>query len=283
MYSEEGHISDQDLLLAADGELSTGQEADIQAHLAACWACRTRMREIESTIAEFVQARPRLTLHLPPADGARDLLKARMAELAAAPHPNLWQRIIGAAFERRLLALACVSSAAVLLGIIMLRSYTPVDESWTNLPRQEARAIPDPSLTPGATLPVTKECLCAAGMTDTVRFVPSSLAQQVFAAYGIRGPEPGAYELDYLITPGLGGADNIRNFWPQPYGTTAWNAHIKDALEEQLYHLVCAGKLDLATAQRDIAHDWVSAYKKYFHTNEPLPEHVSFLKDRPWG
>jgi hypothetical protein len=206
-----------------------------------------------------------------------------MAELTAAAHPKLWRRIIEAAFARRLFALASIGVAAVLLGIFILRSHTPVEGSWTNVPRPESRAIPDPSLTPGTTLPVTKECLCTAGMTDTVRLVPSSVAQQVFAAYGIHGPQPGAYELDYLITPALGGADNIRNFWPQPYGTTVWNAHIKDALEDQLYHLVCAGKLDLATAQRDIAHNWISAYKKYFHTNEPLPEHVSFLKDRPWG
>ncbi len=30
--------------------------------------------------------------------------------------------------------------------------------------------------------------------------------------------------------------------------------------------MVCSGKLDLSTAQRDIATDWIAAYKKYFHT-----------------
>jgi hypothetical protein len=40
--------------------------------------------------------------------------------------------------------------------------------------------------------------------------------------------------------------------------------------------------LDLATAQRDLAGDWIAAYKKYFHTNAPLLDHVAFVKDRPW-
>lgn len=149
------------------------------------------------------------------------------------------------------------------------------------LSRLEARAIPDPNLTPGATLPLSRDDVCAAGIAETVRLVPAHVALRVFAAYGIHEPQPRAYELDYLITPALGGADNIRNFWPQPYGET-WNAHLKDALEDHLHRQVCAGKLNLATAQRDLARDWISAYKKYFRADNPLPEHASFLKDRPW-
>jgi hypothetical protein len=34
--------------------------------------------------------------------------------------------------------------------------------------------------------------------------------------------------------------------------------------------MVCAGKVDLSTAQKDIASDWIAAYKKYFHTDAPL-------------
>jgi hypothetical protein len=41
-------------------------------------------------------------------------------------------------------------------------------------------------------------------------------------------------------------------------------------LEERLHQLVCDGELDLPTAQRDIATDWIVAYKKYFHTDRPL-------------
>ena len=46
--------------------------------------------------------------------------------------------------------------------------------------------------------------------------------------------------------------------------------------------MVCDGQLDLATAQRDLAEDWIAAYKKYFQTGQPLLVHVAFVKDRPW-
>ena len=89
--------------------------------------------------------------------------------------------------------------------------------------------------------------------------------------------------MDYLITPALGGSDDIRNLWPQPYSAGVWNARVKDALEDRLRQLVCEGKLDLESAQREIARDWIGAYKKYFHTDHPLVHHLSFVKDRPWG
>jgi hypothetical protein len=92
----------------------------------------------------------------------------------------------------------------------------------------------------------------------------------VFEEYGISGAPPRAYEVDYLITPALGGADDIRNLWPQSYSPAVWNARVKDALEDRLHDLVCDGRLDLATAQRDIASDWIAAYKKYFETDRPL-------------
>ena len=103
------------------------------------------------------------------------------------------------------------------------------------------------------------------------RLVPASLQRKVFEEYGIAGAEPRAYEVDYLITPALGGADDIRNLWPQSYSSAVWNARVKDALEDRLHDLVCEGQLDLATAQRDISSDWIAAYKKYFDTDKPLP------------
>jgi hypothetical protein len=56
----------------------------------------------------------------------------------------------------------------------------------------------------------------------------------------------------------------------EPSTDSTWNAHVKDVMEEHLHKMVCAGKLDLATAQRDIATDWIAAYKRYFHTETPL-------------
>ena len=84
------------------------------------------------------------------------------------------------------------------------------------------------------------------------------------------------------IAPELGGSDDIRNFWPQPYSAAVWNSHVKDALEDRLHDLVCSGQLSLRAAQRDISTDWVAAYKKYFNTQGPLPDHYAFAKDMPW-
>lgn len=275
MRSENSHLSDQDLLLAADGELPGPRAKEVQAHLVSCWTCRTRMGEIDGAIADFVRVRGSVAPKLPPPDGARTLLKLRMAEIAASSRPGLWQRIMPAIAERRVLALVCGGVLGISIGILALRSLTPVHH-------REVRAIPDPRLTPGATLPLTREDVCAVDAVESARIVPAVVARQVFAAYGIDAPRPRAYEVDYLITPALGGSDNIRNFWPQPYTDTVWNAHIKDALEDHLRGLVCGGRLDLSTAQHDIARDWIAAYKKYFRTDKPLPEHASFLKDRPW-
>jgi hypothetical protein len=241
------------------------------------------MGQLEGAIADFVQMhRGSRDSQLPPPDGARALLKLRMEELAAAPVPDPWRRLFSLFYARRGMTLACCVLILAGLGTFALRFRWASDESRTTLSRIEAQAIPDPSLTPGATLPVSRDDVCGADMTETVRLVPSPVAVRVFAAYGIHEPQPRAYELDYLITPALGGADNIRNLWPQPYRASAWNAHIKDALEDHLHRLVCAGKIDLATAQQAISRDWIAAYKKYFRTDSPLPEHVSFLKDRPW-
>jgi hypothetical protein len=100
--------------------------------------------------------------------------------------------------------------------------------------------------------------------------VPAVLQRKVFEEYGIAGADPRAYEVDYLVTPALGGSDDIRNLWPHSYSATVWNAQVKDALEDHLREMVCDGELDLATAQREIAVNWIEAYKKYFHTDRPL-------------
>ncbi len=134
----------------------------------------------------------------------------------------------------------------------------------------EPGAIPDRNLTPGVARTVTVGDVCSTAHEEVVREVPPSLRQEIFQEYGLHAPRATDYEIDYLIAPGLGGTEDIHNLWPQPYTSRAWNARVKDALEEHLHELVCAGTVDLPTAQRDIATDWIAAYKKYFHTDRPL-------------
>lgn len=132
----------------------------------------------------------------------------------------------------------------------------------------EDDALPVASLTPGATWSVTAEELCAPGAHEQRR-VPDAVRVQVLRGYGMEHEPAERYELDYLITPELGGAPSVENLWPQRYASRTWNAHVKDQLERLLPQLVCDGTVALQTAQREIAADWVAAYRKYFRTDVP--------------
>jgi len=137
----------------------------------------------------------------------------------------------------------------------------------------EPDALPLASLTPGATVDVTAAQICAAGRVEERpedRTIPAAMRQEVLRSYGMEAVPADEYELDYLITPELGGATNARNLWPQRYAARTWNAYVKDQLEDLLPQMVCTQQLDLQTAQHDIAVDWIAAYKKYFRTSDPL-------------
>ena len=262
MSSTNSHLSDQELLLAADGELPPARAEEAASHLAECWTCRVRKGEIEESIRDFVHAyRGNLDPLLPSPAGPRALLKAQLAEMTAAPQS--W-RARWSQFD----TLRYAGAALFLTVLALLIYFRPAFQA-----RQGFRVVPvsfpEPSLTPGVTAGVNRDQICYSKPPKN-RIVPASLQRRVFEEYGISGAEPRAYEVDYLITPALGGADDIRNLWPQSNSSAVWNARVKDALEDRLHDLVCDGRLDLVTAQRDISSDWIAAYKKYFETDRPL-------------
>ena len=123
--------------------------------------------------------------------------------------------------------------------------------------------LPDPKLTPGDTFPVTLSDIQVKGYSATVRDVPIKEKRAVYASYGITHWQKGEYEVDHLISLSLGGSNSQKNLWPQSYLTEPWNAHTKDQLEYRLLTLVRSGKVDLHTAQQEMATDWIAAYKKY--------------------
>ena len=90
------------------------------------------------------------------------------------------------------------------------------------------------------------------------------MKRAVYAAYGVdRHKRPCPCEVDHLISLEIGGANDLRNLWPQSYITKPWNAHVKDTLENRLHHIVCSGAHGLAEVQHDIASNWIAAYRKY--------------------
>jgi hypothetical protein len=261
MQREDNHLSDQELLLAADGELPARAAGRVESHLVACWSCRARKQELERAIGEFVREHGQyLDAQIPPADGPRALLKAQLAQLAAT-QPAAWFRATSRGFSW-----AAVAIAFGLLTILYFISQPAIRRQG---PRTMAVAVPNPDLTPGATVLVSRGEVCRESNTKN-KLVPVALQRKVFEEYGISGADPRAYEVDYLVTPALGGADDIHNLWPHSYSATVWNAEVKDALDDRLREMVCDGQLDLATAQREIATNWIEAYKKYFNTDRPL-------------
>ena len=255
--------------MAVDGELSAHRLTAFRAHLAYCWSCRARMNEIEGAIADFRHLHhSELDSKLPPVSGSRALLRARLAALAAGSEMNFAARLLRRSRLWRSYQFASVVLFVALIAALAVRLGSPGNPAGSKV-LLEAAAVPRPQLTPGATISVTRQQVCDTSSLTQGPVIPASLQQQVFTEYGITDPRPGAYEIDYLITPDLGGAANIRNLWPEPYFSTVWNARVKDQLEERLHAMVCSGELDLARAQHDLATDWVGAYKKYFHTDRP--------------
>ena len=145
-----------------------------------------------------------------------------------------------------------------------------VDTAQAVVPSDSALRIPlgpDSAKTPGAVLDVTVADICVPGYSKRVRNVPAEIKRRVYASYGIRTHEPGEYEVDHLISLQLGGSNSMKNLWPQSFRTQPWNAHVKDALENELHRRVCAGTIDLRKAQQVIAHNWVSGYRIYVNPN----------------
>jgi hypothetical protein len=264
MLNRDLHLSDQELLLFADGELSPRYAARLRKHLTECWACRARATELEGAIADFVHLhRSTVAARVPRDGGLRSSLKAQLAVAAAGRSPRLWS--LPKIFLRPA-AYACAALLIVAAGLWMMRSDSL--DRWGSV---QAIALPNRLLTPGYTRPVKVSDLCGARHWDAPAARDASMKRKVFGEYGLPVSISNSYELDYLITPELGGADDVRNLWPEPYASTEWNAHVKDELESRLHTMVCDGQVDLATAQKDIATNWIAAYKRYFHTESPLP------------
>jgi hypothetical protein len=229
---------------------------------------------LERTIEEFVVThRRQVQDDLPSIEGPRALLRARLTQLESIEPQGPWHRFRQFVTQTRVPFFAGLGALA--LGLVGLTFHFGVQQV-------RAASTPDSSLTPGAARTVRKADICSSRPAEGFYPIPATLAYRVFEKYRIRNPGPHSYEVDYLITPALGGADDIRNLWPQPFAAGEWNAHVKDALEDYLHQKVCTGEVDLEAAQHDIAVNWIAAYQKYFHTNHPLPIHTNFSVDAPW-
>lgn len=121
--------------------------------------------------------------------------------------------------------------------------------------------LPDPRCTPGAILAgATRAQICVPGYSSRVRNVSESVKRAVYASYGIVTRTRGQYEVDHLVSLELGGSNDIANLWPEAAQADA-GFRQKDKLENALHRELCAGRLSLVLIQRQIATNWVAAYR----------------------
>ncbi len=263
------HLTDVELLHLVEGDGSIATIAPLAAHVDACDVCRARRDTLAARVAETLAAlRSSDVAHENAHARSRAALASRLA--AASAHVDrpwtIRARLFSSSIGRWSTAAAAI--AAVLLTARALRSRPAPAASPAGV-TIERDALPIAAFTPGATSNITTDELCRGRDWEPEPADPA-VRQRVLANYGMAHVPDDEYELDYLITPALGGANDPRNLWPERYSDRTWNAKVKDQLEDLLPNLVCAGQIDLQTAQRDIAADWIAAYKKYFKTDVPL-------------
>ncbi len=256
------HPLDTELLALVDGELDAARASRIESHLQACHECRSTRARLAETTSDVAMLWHGDAPRMPDADQTRERLQhAIVADIA--------QRS-----SRRAISLFAITAALVFL---MLRHEAANIERVLQAKTHEWRALPVALYTPGASQAgVTAVTLCDSRPVP-VPVVPESVRRQVLEAYGMEDVPAEEYQLDYLITPELGGLPDRRNLWPELYGSPSWNAHAKDALERALPRLVCEGRIDLATAQREIATNWIDAYKKYLGSSQPIHTYAKLL------
>jgi len=223
------HLSDDTLVALVDGELGRADAADARAHLDECGECAARL--------------------------------ARFGHVSRALNEGLRRR------RRRAVRVAVAVAATAVCVCALGSSHS------SPFPRLSAaelrRPLPVRYLTPGVVRPVSSADVCAADPELEPPAIPADVRRMVLRSYGAADLPEREYELDYLITPALGGAADPRNLWPERYASPTWNARVKDELEDLLHRMVCSGALSLSAAQRDMAGDWIAAYKRYFHTERP--------------
>jgi hypothetical protein len=220
---------------------------------------------------------------LTPGDDRVERLRARVeaAVHAEAQSTGLrrsvrWRNLVG---HLPVAARIAAAVALVIAGIQIGRLSSARGRSEATIDAIADGELPIPSLTPGAIANVSASALCAPHQAEKPP-IPADVRLAVLRAYRMEDVPARQYELDYLITPELGGVPDRRNLWPERYESGTWNAHLKDEIEDLLPRLVCDGRLNLATAQRDISTDWIAAYKKYFQTDRPLAAHTRLAADQ---
>lgn len=174
-------------------------------------------------------------------------------------------------------------------GVLLSLKEKPVE--YGTVSQVKNSIYPNSQLTPGVINPDVTQAniqstICVSGWTKTIRPMSSYTTMlkkyqlgitavfsypsyldlprdiQMPGGYLSEDKKTADYEEDHLVSLELGGhSTDPKNLWPESYTTTP-NARDKDMTENYLHKEVCAGRMTLAEAQKEISTDWVAVYKQ---------------------
>lgn len=135
--------------------------------------------------------------------------------------------------------------------------------------------VPDPALTPGLVASTSAAEVCSIyasyppqTYSQAHRQTTREMKEKVAEEYHLSRSQWHSVEFDHRVSLCLGGADDVRNLWPQSL-SGPWNAHDKDRLETELCRRVCHGTMALDQAQSVLLGDWRDGYTQIFGGSPP--------------
>ncbi|HEV2291504.1 MAG TPA: hypothetical protein VGR60_06675 [Gemmatimonadales bacterium] len=151
--------------------------------------------------------------------------------------------------------------AAALLLLLLCAGIPRLAAQEARYRHRDAALLPDSLETPGAVATTDTAVICRKGYSRSVRHVTAGVKRQVYSAYATQPHDSTCCEVDHLISLELGGSNDFQNLWPEPYVPHP-GARDKDKVENWLHREVCAGRIPVEEAQREIAENWYAVYLK---------------------
>lgn len=120
--------------------------------------------------------------------------------------------------------------------------------------------LPDRGATPGVIAHRDLTTICTTKWGKDSRHVTEAMKRRTYDRYRATKVKDRCCEIDHLLSRDLGGADDERNLWPQPWT----QARLKDRVEVEAKKRVCARRVDLAETQATMMRDWTVLYRDWF-------------------